>query len=132
MLQLPSTLQPGVTIVISPLLSLIQDQIITLNLKFAIPATFLNSQQTASQAAAVVQELRQGTLFSPFLLCIANLFLFLFSIYLVNPVYFLGGFLRSTTKTISWTGQMNQKLAPAPTPTPTPSPPKERKKKKDK
>jgi len=36
--------QPGVTVVVSPLLSLIQDQIITLNLKFEIPATFLNSQ----------------------------------------------------------------------------------------
>ncbi|XP_052192989.1 ATP-dependent DNA helicase Q-like 1 isoform X2 [Diospyros lotus] len=36
-----------------------QDQIITLNLRFGIPATFLNSQQTSSQAAAVLQELRQ-------------------------------------------------------------------------
>lgn len=45
---------------VSPLLSLIQDQIITLNLKFGIPSTFLNSQQTSSQAAVVLQELRQG------------------------------------------------------------------------
>jgi len=56
--QLPSTLHPGVTIVVCPLLSLIQDQIVTLNMKYGIPATFLNSQQTSSQASAVMRELR--------------------------------------------------------------------------
>ncbi|KAK3417385.1 hypothetical protein EUGRSUZ_H03135 [Eucalyptus grandis] len=58
--QLPTTLKPGVTVVISPLLSLIQDQIITRTLKYGIPSTFLNSQQTSAQAAAVLQELRQA------------------------------------------------------------------------
>jgi ATP-dependent DNA helicase Q1 len=57
-LQLPATLHPGVTVVVCPLLSLIQDQIVALTFKFGIPAAFLNSQQTPSQAAAILQELR--------------------------------------------------------------------------
>ncbi|PKA52743.1 ATP-dependent DNA helicase Q-like 1 [Apostasia shenzhenica] len=57
--QLPATLHRGITVVICPLLSLIQDQIFTLNMKYGIPATFLNSHQTASQASEVMRELRK-------------------------------------------------------------------------
>ncbi|CAN6382030.1 unnamed protein product [Urochloa humidicola] len=58
--QLPTTLQSGIAVVVCPLLSLIQDQIVALTNKFATPAAFLSSQQTPAQASAVLQELRSG------------------------------------------------------------------------
>ncbi|KAL6907822.1 hypothetical protein ACP4OV_001992 [Aristida adscensionis] len=58
--QLPATLHPGVTVVVCPLLSLIHDQIVALTCKFGISAACLNSQQTSSQASAVMKELRYG------------------------------------------------------------------------
>ncbi|KAI5064009.1 hypothetical protein GOP47_0020679 [Adiantum capillus-veneris] len=59
--QLPAVLSPGVTVVVSPLLSLIQDQVLALINRFDIPATFLSSQQSSSQSWAVIQELRKSS-----------------------------------------------------------------------
>lgn len=53
-LQLPAVVSVGVTVVVCPLLSLMQDQIRALcSLPCGgVPATFLNSQQTADEASS--------------------------------------------------------------------------------
>lgn len=57
--QLPAVLRPGITVVVTPLLSLMQDQVQSLcSLQSGgIPATYLSSQQTITESRAVYMEL---------------------------------------------------------------------------
>lgn len=58
--QLPSCIFGGLTIVISPLLALMRDQIDQLKNRFHIPAGTINSDQTAEENALVRTQLIQG------------------------------------------------------------------------
>ena len=57
--QVPALLLPGVTLVISPLISLMKDQVMALE-KAGAPAAFLNSSLSAMERRAVYDGLRQG------------------------------------------------------------------------
>lgn len=60
--QLPSCILGGLTIVISPLLALMRDQIDQLKSRFQIPAATINSDQTPEENALVRTQLLRGEL----------------------------------------------------------------------
>ncbi len=59
--QLPSLILGGTTFVISPLISLMKDQVDALN-KIGIPATFINSSINTSEAAKRIQAVKNGAI----------------------------------------------------------------------
>lgn len=58
--QLPASLFDGITLVISPLLALMRDQLVHLNTRFNIPARAINSDQSEEENAAVRNLALQG------------------------------------------------------------------------
>jgi ATP-dependent DNA helicase RecQ len=59
--QLPSIIMPGTTIVISPLISLMEDQVNSLT-QNGVPAAFLNSSLTPTQQYQTIEKLKQNQL----------------------------------------------------------------------
>ena len=57
--QIPAMLLPGITLVISPLISLMQDQVKSLN-EAGVPAAFINSSLSESAFYETVRKARQG------------------------------------------------------------------------
>lgn len=57
--QLPAVLLPGLTIVISPLIALMKDQVDSLNLT-GIPAAYLNSTQNSGEQKGIIDRLKSG------------------------------------------------------------------------
>ncbi|MDT3402984.1 DNA helicase RecQ [Mucilaginibacter terrae] len=57
--QLPAVLLPGLTIVISPLIALMKDQVDSLNLT-GIPAAYLNSTQNSGEQQNIISRLKSG------------------------------------------------------------------------
>ncbi|HEX9654079.1 MAG TPA: ATP-dependent DNA helicase RecQ, partial [bacterium] len=59
--QLPALLQSGTTVVVSPLIALMKDQVETLQ-ETGKPATFINSSLSASEQSSRIREMRDGQL----------------------------------------------------------------------
>ncbi len=59
--QLPAVLLPGITIVVSPLIALMKDQVDGLHAN-GIPAAYLNSSQSAAEQQQIVQDALNGRL----------------------------------------------------------------------
>src|SRR3954471_14010573 len=59
--QVPALCLPGVTIVVSPLIALMKDQVDALVLS-GVKAAFLNSSQSSSEQSFILQQLRRNEL----------------------------------------------------------------------
>jgi len=59
--QLPALVLPGVTIVVSPLIALMKDQVDSLT-NIGIPATFINSSVSAQESFNRLEEVKQGSI----------------------------------------------------------------------
>ncbi len=60
--QLPSVMLEGITLVVSPLLALMRDQVGQLRNRFKIPASAINSDQTDEENQEVIEDARSGRL----------------------------------------------------------------------
>jgi ATP-dependent DNA helicase RecQ len=59
--QLPALMLPGVTLVVSPLIALMKDQVDALRAR-GLPAGLINSQQSGAEQAETLEAMRRGTL----------------------------------------------------------------------